>query len=93
MSEDFFRHQERREKIQINNWKALTPYWKHMVLMYFYRLKTESGNLNDFIETARFLSLGVSPDAFPDFVARMTPQELRREAYEVIGRLGELPND
>lgn len=90
---EFLERQERREQIQIRNWKALDSHWKHMVLMYFYRLKTDPDNLNCYIETAKFLSLGVSPDAFPDYMARMTPKELKAEAYEVIGKRHELPEE
>lgn len=79
------KYKKEREDKQAKNWKALTPSQKHMTLMYFYRLLTDIAHIRDYVETHRFMSYGINPDDLPDFVAHMTPEQLRAEAYAVIG--------
>lgn len=80
---------ERPNKI----WKRMTPFQKHMALMYLYRIKTDLENIKDYVETYRFMEMKITPADLPDFVQRMSPLELRREAYDVIGKLGEVPRE
>lgn len=76
----------RRNKV----WKSLSPSMKHYALMYVLRLKTDSNNIKDYIETHRFIKSGLSVDDLPNYIPLLSPEELRQEAYEVIGQLKRL---
>jgi hypothetical protein len=67
-------------------WKALTPSQKHMALMFMYRCETDVENIHLYLETYRFHQMGICMSEFPKFVCQMTPEELYREAYEVLGK-------
>jgi hypothetical protein len=84
---------EKLEAKRIKNWKAMTPFQKHMTLMYFYRLLTDIEHIRDYVELYEFHRLKITPDDLPTFLARMSPRELRREAYDVIGKLNEIPQE
>lgn len=84
---------EKQEAKRIQTWKSFNGTFKHYSLMYVYRLKTDSENILDYVETFKFLMSPYSIDDLPDFITRMSPSELRYEAYEVIGKLGQLPQE
>lgn len=84
---------EEKERLKIRYWKELSPSKKHFALMYVYRLKTDFENINDYVETYRFIKSGLSVDDLPEYISRLSPIELRKEAYEEIGKLNNLPKD
>jgi hypothetical protein len=73
------------KEMRLRNWKKLTANQKHMVLMYFYRLRTDFGNIMSYIETREFIKLGVNPDDLPLQFQGMDLSQLWVEAMEVIG--------
>lgn len=73
------------EEKRIRLWKKLTPSQKHMTLMYMYRLETDSERINDYLETRRFMEMGICFDDLPTYLCRLSTIELYREAYEVLG--------
>lgn len=84
---------ERQEMRRNRIWKAMSASQKHYALMYLYRLKTDLEHIGEYIETKRFMELQLPIIDLPTFVHRMNPAELRKEAYDVIGKLGELPKE
>lgn len=84
---------ETRERAVIRYWKELKPSKKHFVLMYIYRLHTDIEHITDYLETYEFMKLGITLDDLPEFIAGLTPRELRIEAYDVIGKLKEIPKE
>jgi hypothetical protein len=56
-------------------------------------LKTDFENIMDYYEAMIFLRMQVDPNDLPTYLALMSPRDLRLEAYEVIGKLKELPTE
>ncbi len=67
-------------------WNAMSPFQKHVCYMYSYRLRTDIENINLYLETQSFMDMQITHDDLPNFVSRMTPEELYKEAYSVLGK-------
>lgn len=67
-------------------WKSLTPYEKHIALMYVYRLKTENSKHLElyFVEPHEFRRLKIRQDFLPDFIFTMKEELLKKDAMYVI---------
>lgn len=83
--EEYKASEELRKK---RYWKGLSKVDRHMVLMYFYRLKTNTdmAQMETYLETYRFRRLKITPDDVPDYLSRLSPRDLREEAYDMIGK-------
>ena len=68
-------------------WEYMRPAHKHFSIMYLYRILTvkDSKELLSYVEIPKFLELGLTLDHLPMFIIKMTPEQLYKEAYSVIG--------
>ena len=60
-------------------WNYLNGHQKHMILMYVYRLKVEE-DFTGFIEVYRFQQWKLTLDHVPNFILKMNPDKLKKEA-------------
>ena len=69
-------------------WKLLNPYHKHISLMYHYRLKTcDLKDLSEnYVEVYRYTEFRIKTELLPDFIFKLKPEILIKDAYEAIGK-------
>ena len=82
----FYEHEKiARSKLIEPFWNYLTPYQKHIIYMYLYRVHTET-DISGFIEVIRFSQMQICITDLPNFVVKMSPEKLYKGSYREVGR-------
>lgn len=72
--------------LRMREWDSVSTHDRHCILMYNYRCSTDPDCIELYLETQRFRESGFEMQDLPDRFKIMKPEQIKAQAYLVIGK-------